>query len=150
MSKLNVLFLCTGNSCRSIMGETILRHIAGDHFNVFSAGMNPKGINPIAEQVLHEIGVDTSGVRSKHVTEYLGKMTFHHVIVVCDSANDTCPRIFPGMLNRLYWPFDDPPAFEGTEQEKLEKYREVRDSIRERLKSWVQELKQSGAFVEAR
>jgi arsenate reductase len=147
MRKLNVLFLCTGNSCRSVMAETLLRHIAGDRFNVYSAGTDPKGINPLAEQVLSEIGVSTEGVRSKHVSEYLGKVTFHYVIIVCDSANDSCPRIWPGMLTRLFWPFEDPPAFRGTERERLEKFREVRDRIRTKLGDWVAELETSGAFA---
>lgn len=139
MSKLNVLFLCTGNSCRSVMGETLLRHIAGDRFNAYSAGTDPKGINPIAVQVLEEIGVNTEGVRSKHVAELLGKLTFDYVIIVCDSANESCPRTSPGMLNRLFWPFDDPPAFQGSEAARLEKFRAVRDEIRARITQWVAE-----------
>lgn len=140
MQKLNVLFLCTGNSCRSVMGETILRHIAGDRFNVYSAGTDPKGINPMAVQVLQEIGVSTEGVRSKHVAEYVGKMPFQYVIVVCDSADQSCPRTWPGMLNRLFWPFADPPAFQGSEVQRLEKFREVRDQIRNKLTQWLKEL----------
>jgi arsenate reductase len=137
MQKLNVLFLCTGNSCRSVMGETILRHLAGDRVHAYSAGTEPKGINPLAEQVLNEIGVSTEGVRSKHVSEYLGKLPLHYVIIVCDSANDTCPRTWPGMVNRLFWPFADPPAFQGTEEERLDKFREVRDEIYAKLRDWV-------------
>lgn len=140
MQKLNVLFLCTGNSCRSVMGETLLRHIAGDRCNAYSAGTDPKGINPTAVQVLKEIGVNTDGVYSKHVSELLGKLMFDYVIIVCDSANDSCPRTSPGMLNRLFWPFDDPPKFEGTEAERLEKFRAVRDQIHARLRQWVAEL----------
>ena len=125
-----------GNSCRSVMGETILRHIAGDRFDVYSAGTDPKGINPIAEQVLNEIGVSTEGVRSKHVKEYLGKMTFHYVIIVCDDAAESCPRIWPGMMTKLLWPFEDPPKFQGTDMQRLEKFREVRDLIKARLTDW--------------
>lgn len=146
MRKLNVLFLCTGNSCRSVMGETLLRHIAGDRFNVYSAGTDPKGINPIAEQVLNEIGVSTEGVYSKHVKEYLGKMTFHYVIIVCHDASDSCPRVWPGMQTKLLWPFEDPPKFHGTDDERLEKFREVRDQIRDKLTGWVAELDAAGAF----
>src|SRR5687768_12397586 len=120
MRRLNVLFLCTGNSCRSVMGETLLRHIAGDRFDVYSAGTDPKGINPLTLQVLHEIGVNTEGVRSKHVSEYLGRLTFQYVIIVCDDAAESCPRIWPGMVNRLFWPFEDPPKFPGTETQRLE------------------------------
>jgi arsenate reductase len=144
MPKLNVLFLCTGNSCRSLMGETLLRHIASDRINAYSAGTDPKGINPTAEQVLREIGVNTEGVRSKHVSELLGKLTFDYVIIVCDSANDSCPRTSPGMLNRLFWPFDDPPAFQGSDDERLAKFRAVRDQIHARLRQWVTELKSNG------
>lgn len=137
MPKLNVLFLCTGNSCRSVMGETLLRHLAGDHFNVCSAGTDPKGINPIAVQVLEEIGVSTEGVRSKHLAEFLeSKVPFDYVITVCDSANVTCPS-WPGQTTRLHWPFDDPPAFQGSEQQRLEKFRAVRDEIRHRIQQWI-------------
>jgi arsenate reductase (thioredoxin) len=146
MQKLNVLFLCTGNSCRSVMGETLLRHMAGDRFNAYSAGTEPKGLNPLAAQVLGEIGVSTEGVHSKHVSEYLGKLTFDYVIIVCDSANDTCPRASPGMLNRLFWPFEDPPALKATAEERLAKFREVRDKIRAKLMDWVGELETAGAF----
>jgi arsenate reductase len=146
MQKLNVLFLCTGNSCRSVMGEMLLRHIAGDRFNAYSAGTDPKGINPIAVQVLNEIGVSAEGVRSKHVSELLGKLTFDYVIIVCDSANDSCPRTSPGMLNRLFWPFDDPPVFQGSEAERLAKFRAVRDQIHARLRQWVTELESNGGL----
>lgn len=140
MRKLNVLFLCTGNSCRSVMGETILRHLAGDRFDVYSAGTEPKGINPIATQVLNEIGIDTSGVSSKHVSEYLGKLPVEYAIIVCDDAAEKCPRVWPGMRHKLLWPFEDPPKFQGTEEEKLAKYREVRDAIRDQLLAWLSEL----------
>lgn len=139
MQKLNVLFLCTGNSCRSVMGETLLRHLAGDRFNVYSAGTEPKGINPIAEQVLQEIGVSTEGVRSKHVSEYLGQLPLDYVIIVCDDAAESCPALWPGLQQKLLWPFEDPPKFQGTDAEKLAKYREVRDQIRARLTKWIAE-----------
>jgi arsenate reductase len=139
-SRLNVLFLCTGNSCRSVMGETLLRHIAGGRFNVYSAGTNPKGVNPLTLQVLNEAGVDTSGVRSKHVSEYLERMTFHYVIIVCDDAAETCPRVWPGMQNKLFWPFEDPPRFEGSDEQRLDKFRQVRDQIAAKLRAWVAEL----------
>ncbi|QDU25946.1 Arsenate-mycothiol transferase ArsC2 [Anatilimnocola aggregata] len=145
MRKLKVLFLCTGNSCRSVMGETQLRHIAGDRFEVHSAGTSPKGINPIARQVLEETGVDTDGIRSKHLSEFL-ESEIDYAIIVCDDAAESCPRAWPGLRNKLLWPFEDPPAFPGTEAEKLNKFREVRDAIRQRLTSWVAELEASGAF----
>ena len=88
-------------------------------------------------EVLEEIGVSTEGVRSKHVSELLDKLTFDYVIVVCDSANESCPRTSPGILNRLFWPFDDPPAFQGTESQRPHKFRSVRDEIRARITQWV-------------
>ena len=142
MSKINVLFLCTGNSCRSVMGETLLRHLAGNRFEAYSAGTNPKGINPIAEQVLHEIGVDTTGVRSKHVSECLSQLPFQYVIIVCHDADSTCPRVLPGTAERLFWPFEDPPAFPGTDEERLRKFRDVRDQIRAKLEQWIPTVEQ--------
>jgi arsenate reductase len=135
----NVLFLCTGNSCRSQMGEALLRHRASDRFDVFSAGTQPKGIHPLTIRVLEEKGLDTSKLRSKDITEFLGKLPVHHLIVVCENAEGNCPRIFPGMLDRQFWPFDDPPAFKGTEEDKLHKFREVRDQIDARIERWLAE-----------
>ena len=121
------------------MAEALLRKLAGDRFEVYSAGTDPKGVNPFAKQVLEEIGVDTVGLRSKHISEYLGKLKMQSVIVVCDSANESCPRIFPGMRERLFWPFEDPPAFQGTDDERLKKFRDVRDAIHARIREWLGE-----------
>ena len=107
------------------MGEALLRERAGDRFDAYSAGVKPKGIHPLTIKVLEEKGIDTSKLRSKDVSEYLGRLAVHHLIVVCENAEGSCPRIFPGMLNREFWPFDDPPAFQGTDEEKLNKFREV-------------------------
>src|SRR5436305_6557310 len=112
----NVLFLCTGNSCRSQMAEAWLRKHAGNRFTAYSAGVEPKGIHPLTIQVLKEQGIDTSPLRSKDVAEYLGKLPVHHLIIVCDNANESCPRIFPGMLDRQFWPFDDPRHSRGPMQ----------------------------------
>jgi arsenate reductase (thioredoxin) len=139
MTKENVLFLCTDNSCRSQMGEALLRERAGERFNAYSAGVNPKGVHPLTIKVLEEKEIDTSKLRSKDVAEFLGKLSVHHLIVVCDNANESCPRIFPGILDRQFWPFDDPPAFQGTDEEKLNKFREVRDAIDKRIQQWVAE-----------
>lgn len=139
MPKENVLFLCTGNSCRSQMGEALLRQRAGDRFNAYSAGVNPKGVHPLTMKVLEEKGIDTSKLRSKDVAEFLGKLPIHHLMVVCDNANESCPSIFPAMQNRQFWPFDDPPAFQGTDEEKLNKFREVRDAIDRRIQQWLAE-----------
>ncbi len=133
-----VLFLCTGNSARSIMAEALLRHYAPDQFEVHSAGLEPKGINPYTIRVMNEIGLDVSGGRSKDVMEFLGKMLVSYVITVCSNAEERCP-IFPFSTQRLHWPFEDPAAFQGTDEEKLAKFREVRDLIDQRLRAWLRE-----------
>jgi arsenate reductase len=138
MPKPRVLFLCTGNSARSIMGEALLRYYAPDHFEVYSAGLDPKGINPYTIQVMKEIGLDVSGGRSTDVMEYLGKVHMGYVITVCSNAEERCP-IFPFSTQRLYWPFEDPAAFVGTDDEKAAKFREVRDLIDQRIRAWLQE-----------
>src|SRR5687768_14533428 len=97
MSLPGVLFLCTGNSARSQMGEALLRKRAGDRFHVYSAGTDPKGVNPLTVKVMHEIGIDMSGARSKGVKELLGKVPVRHLIVVCDDAERNCPSIWPGV-----------------------------------------------------
>jgi arsenate reductase len=140
MPKPNVLFLCTGNSCRSIMGEALLRSRAGDRFNVYSAGTAPKGVNPLTIQVLKELGIETDGLRSKDLKEYLGRLAAHYLIVVCDDAQESCPRIFPGMGERMFWPFDDPPAFEGSDEAKLNKFREVRNQIDAKIQAWLKDI----------
>ena len=133
-----VLFLCTGNSARSIMAEALLRHYADDHFEVHSAGLEPKGINPYTLRVMNEVGLDVSGGRSKDVMEYLGKVHMGYVITVCSNAEERCP-IFPFSTQRLHWPFEDPAAFEGSDDEKLAKFREVRDRIDQRIRAWLGE-----------
>ncbi len=135
--KLNILVLCTGNSCRSQMAEAILRRHVGDEFNVLSAGLEPKPIHPLTIQVMEEQGYDMSGHRSKGIDEFLGRDLYHHVIIVCASADKACPAIFPGMRERLFWPFDDPAAFEGPEEDTMAKFRQVRDQIEARIQSWT-------------
>lgn len=133
-----VLFLCTGNSARSIMAEALLRHYAPDRFEVYSAGLEPKGINPYTIRVMNEIGLDVSGGHSKDVMEFLGQLHVSYVITVCSNAEERCP-IFPFTTQRLHWPFEDPAAFQGTDEEKLAKFREVRDLIDQRLRAWLSE-----------
>lgn len=139
MEKVKVLFLCTGNSARSQMAEAFLRKYAGDRFDVFSAGLEPHGINPFARKVMGEIGLDLSGHSSKDVTEFLGTTHFGYVITLCDHAESRCP-IFPGASIRLHWPFEDPAAFQGQEEDKPNKFREIRDQLRVRIESWLSEL----------
>jgi arsenate reductase (thioredoxin) len=132
-----VLFLCTGNSCRSQMAEAYLRHEAGDRFEACSAGLEPKPVNPLTLQVLEEAGISTEGLRSKSTTEFLGRVSIRYAIFVCDKAQQSCPRIYPFALQCLYWPFDDPAAFEGTPEARLAKFREVRDQIHDQITLWL-------------
>jgi arsenate reductase len=134
-----VLFLCTGNSARSQMAEVFLRKYAGNHFEAHSAGLKPTGINPFTIKVLQEVGIDISNQSSKGVDTYLGKVLFQYLITVCDDADKNCPTVWPGVNQRMHWSFEDPAAFEGTDDEKLAKFREIRDLIEERIKTWLKE-----------
>lgn len=136
-NKKRVLFLCTGNSARSQMAEAFLRRHAGDRFEVHSAGLEPKGINPYTKQVMEEIGYDLSSQYAKGVGVYLGKVHFHHLITVCGDADRNCPTTWPGVTQRIHWPFEDPAAFEGSDGEKLAKFREIRDQIDRKIRDWV-------------
>ena len=122
------------------MAEGLLRKYVGDRFHVYSASLNPDRIHPMVEPVMREIGIDISGQRSKSVQEYLGRLTAHYVIVVCENAERNCPKIYPGIGERLYWPFDDPAAFEGTEEQQLAVFRRVRDEIAARLQDWLRDF----------
>ncbi len=137
MNKAKVLFLCTGNSARSQMAEAFLRKYGGDRFEAYSAGLEPKGINPNTERAMEEVGVSLSGQHSKHVREYMGKIHFGYLIILCGEAEESCPTTFPGIGRRLRWSFEDPSAFMGSEDEKLAKFREVRDQIEQRIKTWL-------------
>lgn len=131
LPKLKVLFLCTGNSCRSQMAEGWARTLHGDRVEPYSAGTASGRLDPRAIEVMHEAGVDISGHRSKHLQELIGA-NFDAVVTVCDSANESCP-VFPGPTLRLHVDFDDPPrlaAGAATEEEALGHYRKVRDEIR--------------------
>jgi arsenate reductase (thioredoxin) len=131
--KTRVLFLCTGNSCRSQMAEGFLRAYGGQTYDAHSAGTKPSAVNPLAVQVMSEVGIDISGHRSKNVTEYLGQH-FPIVITVCDNAKEHCP-IFPGPCIREHWPFEDPAEATGTDEERLKVFRTVRDQIAARVQS---------------
>jgi arsenate reductase len=135
MAKQSVLFLCTGNSCRSQMAEGLLRQLAGDRFEVASAGMEPSSVNPLAIAAMREIGVDISRQRSKSVEEFRGQ-PFTYVITVCDNANARCP-IFPGAVRRLHWPLEDPAAGVGNAAERMPVFRRVRDEIAQRVQDFV-------------
>ena len=120
------------------MAEALLRKFAGDRFEIFSAGLEPQGIHPLATRVMKEIGIDLSGQQSKDVRHFLGHEHFGYVITVCAQAESRCP-IFPGASIRLHWPFEDPAGFEGTDEQKLNKFREIRDLIHVRIESWLSE-----------
>ena len=122
-----VLFLCTGNSARSQMAEGYLRHAAGGRFEAMSAGIEPKGLNPLAVEAMRDIGIDISRQTSKDVVSLLGQHV-PYVVTVCDNAKERCP-IFPGTWKFLHWSFEDPAAVEGSHAERLEVFRRVRDQI---------------------
>jgi arsenate reductase len=136
-----VLFLCTGNSARSQMAEAWLRHYAGDRFEAYSAGLEPKGMNPLTVRVMEEIGIPLTGQYSKGVREFMGKLHFGYLITVCANAEEKCPTTFPSVGQRMHWAFDDPAAVEGTDEVRLAKFREVRDQIDRRIYDWLKELR---------
>ena len=136
--KLRVLILCTGNSARSQMAEGLLRSIAGDRIDVFSAGSKPSRVNPFAIQAMKERGIDISGQRSKDLSEYLNE-PFDYVITVCDQATETCP-IFPGKAQRIHWSFPDPAAVQGSDADILAAFERVRDDLEAKFVAWAADL----------
>jgi arsenate reductase len=131
-----VLILCTGNSCRSHLAEGVLRSVAGDILDVQSAGSKPAGyVHPMAIKVMHEIGIDISQHHSKHLNEFLNQQV-ETVITVCGNADQACP-IFPGQVNRHHFPFYDPAKAEGSEEEVLKVFRQVRDEIRKVFEAYA-------------
>ena len=130
-NKPRVLFLCTHNSARSQMAEGVLRNLGEDRFEVHSAGTGATRVRPLAVRAMDETGIDISGQESKTLERYLGE-PFDYVITVCDEANEACP-FFPGAKNRLHWSLGDPSRATGSDEERLEVFREVRDEIRERI-----------------
>ncbi len=138
MSKPKVLFLCTANTARSQMAEAFLRAYAGDHFDVYSAGLRPHEINPLTIRVMAERGFDLAGQRAKGLDEFLGKVHFGYLVTVCQRAQEECP-VFPFVHSRLSWPFEDPAQVGGTEEARLDAFRRVRDAIDERVRHWVQD-----------
>ena len=133
--KQRVLILCTGNSARSQMAEGLLRELAGDRMDVWSAGSRPSTVNPLAIAAMRERGIDISSHRSKHLDQFRTQ-PFDTVITVCDNAAESCP-VFPGPARRIHWSFPDPAAAEGGEAERLAVFREVRDAIEARLRDWL-------------
>jgi arsenate reductase len=119
------------------MAETFLKKYGGEKFEAYSAGLEPKEIHPFTERVMQEIGISLLGQYSKSFREYMGKVHFAYLITVCAEAEKKCPTTFPGIGQRLHWSFEDPAASEGTEDEKMVKYREIRDKIEQTIKQWL-------------
>ena len=139
INKPKILFLCTSNSARSQMAEAFLRKYGEDKLEAYSAGLEPKAIHPYTEKVMTEIGIPLTGQYSKGFREYMGKVHFVYLITVCAEAEKNCPTTFPGFGQRLDWSFEDPAAFEGSEEQKIEKFREIREKIDQKIKHWVKE-----------
>lgn len=133
---IRVLVVCTGNSARSLMAEGLIRHRGGSHFEVHSAGTEPRGVNPLTQKILVAAGVDSSWARSKSVNEYLGQ-EFDYVITVCDEARQACP-VFPGVHQSLHWGYEDPAEATGTEDERLAVFRRVFIQLGERINQFVE------------
>lgn len=140
MAPIRVLFLCTGNSARSQMSEAFLRQMGGERFEAHSAGLEPKPIHPLTRQVMAEVGLDMDGQYSKPLSDYMGKVHFGYLVTVCADADENCPATFPGMGKRLHWDLEDPAAFEGTDEAKLGKFRQIRDEIAERVRAFADEV----------
>jgi arsenate reductase len=133
-----ILVLCTGNSARSQMAEAFLRKYKGESFDIASAGTEPKPqVHPLAVRVMDEIGIDISDERPKDLKAYLGRAPVRHILIVCDKANQSCPRVWPGSFTRTFMPFDDPAAATGSEADKLAVFRRVRDEISQAMQTWV-------------
>ena len=120
------------------MAEGLLRKYAGDRFDVFSAGLEPRPVHPLAIQVMNEIGVDISNQQSKSIDTVLGKQSFKHAIFVCERAEENCPSTYPFALEKLSWPFEDPAGFEGNEAEAVNRFRQVRDQIDRKIQAWLE------------
>ena len=136
----NILVVCTGNSARSQMAEALIKKHHGDRFQVYSAGTRPSDqVFPPVVQAMREIGLDISGSTPKSIKEFLGHKHFKYVIIVCSGADEVCPAIF-GAAERIVWPFNDPAAIEGTEQDIMEGTRQIRDAIEAKIKAWTPKL----------
>lgn len=134
-ARIRILFVCTGNSARSLMAEALVRQKGGDRFEVHSAGTDPRGVNPLTLAVLADAGIDASWARSKSVDAYLGQR-FDYVVTVCDEARQVCP-VFPGAHRSLHWGYEDPAAAEGSQDERLAAFRRVFGQLDERIGQFV-------------
>lgn len=135
-----VMFVCSQNSARSQMAEGLLRHLAGDRFHVYSAGIDPGQLNPLAVEAMNEIGMDISGHEAQGIKKYLGHVPVSYLIIVCDRAAKACPSVWPGIWERFIWPFEDPAAATGSHEDKLAAFCKVRDQIKAKLEHWLEDL----------
>jgi arsenate reductase len=119
------------------MAEAFLRTYASGKYEAYSAGLEPKEIHPLTQRVMDEIGIDISNQYSKALKDYMGKIHFGYLITVCSEADERCPTTFPGMGQRLHWDLEDPAKFRGSEEERLNKFREIRDQIKKKVQEWV-------------
>ncbi len=138
MRKVKVLFLCTQNSARSQMAEALLRMHGGNKYEAYSAGVSAAGeIHPYAVQVMEEVGADMGGHHPKGLKTYLGRMGFNYLVIVCARAEQNCPAAFPGVGTRLVWIFDDPRNPDAPEEDRIERFREIRDEVELKIKDWL-------------
>ena len=136
MDRIDVLFLCTGNACRSQMAEGLLRCLGKDRFRVFSAGTHPSELNRLAVRAMKELNIDISGQSSKGVDTFSGRR-FNYVITVCDGAKTRCP-VFPASTRHLHWSFKDPTEATGQEGERMKVFRAARDGIRREIERFLE------------
>lgn len=137
--KKHVLFVCSHNSARSQMAEGLLRHLAADHYEVASAGVEPGTLSPFAVKAMAEIGIDIADAKAEGIDRYLGTWPVSYLIIVCSKAGESCPTTWPNILDRFHWFFDDPAAVDGTDEDKLAAFRRVRDEIKSHLEAWLVE-----------
>jgi arsenate reductase len=141
MKKKKVLFFCKHNACRSQMAEALLRHMAGDRFDVFSAGLHPRPIHPLVHTAMEERGVSTAGQTSKSVDFYIGKEIFEYIIIVCKASEADCPALTPLALTVLRWPMSDPASVQADEpKDAIEAFRDIRDEIEAKLTEWLKTI----------
>ena len=138
MAKTKIIFICTHNSARSQMAEAFLTRYAGEHFEVYSAGYKPQPIHPYTYKVMQEIGIDLSDQQPKDLWELAKTQHFGIIVTVCKKSEADCPTI-PGVATRLYWNIEDPAAYQGPEEAKLAKFREIRNQIREKTIDFLKE-----------
>lgn len=138
MKKKRVLFFCKHNACRSQIAEALLRRLAGDRFDVFSAGLHPRPVHPLVSTVMEERGIDISGQTSKSIDSFTGREFFDHIIIVCQESEADCPTLYPFALDVMRWPLNDPASVSGENPEAaMQTFRDVRDELEHKLTDWL-------------